>query len=357
MMLFPLGISVHDLFLTFLVIFLLVLILIAAVVFYSFYQYRELNHMHEWSDLIDEKVSDSIVYGEERKDTAKGLSSLLRFSSFRNLFLEKLVDSEKKFSGGARLEIRKIFDEYDLRKDAFLRLHQRKPYLIAGGIQELTTMQVTEALPKIEGFLNHPSPQVYQEAQYAMVVFKGFEGLHFLDTDPHKISEWQQLRLLRSLSSVTSNADAMMEKWLQSSNDSIVIFTLRLLKKFQVLSFYDQVHQLLNHNSEDVRIQAVHTLLALENATTVNQLIASFPQQTEPVQLELLLALNKAKDHSCSAFFKEQLHNHPIAVIKIAAAEALYALGEEQYLKEQLKHPDSSEEVILIIKHALQLKI
>lgn len=357
MTLFILGISVHDLFLTFLVIFLLVLILIAAVVFYSFYQYKELNNIHEWSDLIDEKVSDAIVYGEDRKDTAKGLSGLLKFSSFRNLFLEKLVDSEKKFSGGARLEIRKIFDDYDLRKDALLRLRQRKPYLIAGGIQELTTMQVADALPEIEVFLSHPSPQVYQEAQYAMVVFKGFEGLHFLDTNTHKISEWQQLRLLRSLSSIASGAETMMEKWLKSPNDSIVIFTLRLLKKFQVLSFYNEVHSLLNHSSENVRIQAVHTMLALENASTADDLITSFPLQPEAVQLELLEALNKAKDRSCSAFFKEQLHNHPAAIVKIAAAEALYALGEEGYLTEQLGNPGSAEEVILIIKHALQLKI
>jgi len=357
MTLFILGISVHDLFLTFLVIFLLVLILIAAVVFYSFYQYKELSNIHEWSDLIDEKVSDAIVYGEDRKDTAKGLGGLLKFSSFRNLFLEKLVDSEKKFSGGARLEIRKIFNDYDLRKDAFVRLRQRKPYLIAGGIQELTTMQVADALPEIEGLLNHKSPQVYQEAQYAMVVFKGFQGLHFLDTDPHKISEWQQLRLLRSLSSITPGAEIMMEKWLKSSNDSVVIFTLRLLKKFQVFSFYKEVHFLLNHSSEDVRIQAVHTLVALESASTAGDLIASFPIQPETVQLELLEALNRAKDPGCSTFFKEQLHNHPAAIVKIAAAEALYALGEERYLTEQLGNCGSSEEVILIIKHALQLKI
>lgn len=356
MTVFSLGISVHDLYITLLVIFLFVLILIAAVVFYSFYQYRELTHIHKWSGLIDKKVSDSIVYGEQ-KTPGKYLNNLLRFSSFRNLFLEKLVDSEKKFSGGARLEIRKIFDDYELEKDAYARLRQQKPYLIAGGIQELTTMQVTEALPEIEGFLNHPAPQVYQEAQYAMVAFKGFEGLHFLDAHAHKISEWQQLRLLRSLSSITDDAGNTMEKWLESTNDSIVIFTLRLLKKFQVLSLYDKVHKLLNHNSENVRIQAVHTLLALENTSTADHLAASFPQQPEAVQLELLQALKKAKDSRCSAFFKEQLHSHPSAAVKIAAAEALYALGEEKYLTAQLEDPDAANEIILIIKHALQVKI
>jgi len=357
MTLFSLGISVHELFLTFLVIFLLVLLLIAAVVFYSFYQYKELTNIHEWSDLIDEKVSDSIVYGEDLKNKDRGLNDLLRFSSFRNLFLQKLVDSEKKFSGGAQLEIRKIFDDYDLKKDAFRRLHQKKPYLIAGGIQELTTMQVTEALSEIEAFLIHPSPQVYQEAQYAMVTFKGFEGLHFLDSHPYKISEWQQLRLLRSLSSITSDAEAMMKDWLESPNDSIVIFTLRLLKKFQVLALYDQVHTLLNHSSENVRIQVVHTMLALENTFTVDHLIAAFPSQPEEVQLEILHALHKAKDARSSVFFKEQLHSHSATTIKLAAAESLYTLGEEKYLMDQLENPDSEQDIKLIIKHALQLKI
>ncbi|UMQ43799.1 hypothetical protein MKS83_08850 [Chryseobacterium sp. Y16C] len=352
-----LYVSVHELFLTFLGILILVLILIIVVLSYSFYQYKTLNHIHQWSEMIDEKVSEAIVYGPEDQKDNEIFNTYSRESSFRNLFLERLVASEKKFSGGAQDEIKKIFTDYNLQKEAFKKLGQKKPHLIAEGIQELTAMKVESAVPKIMPFLKHPSPQVYQEAQYAMVVFKGFQGLHFLNDFPYIISDWQQLRLLRSINLDPDQCQQVVNVWLDSQNTSVIIFALRLLRKFQMLAFYDKAQALLMHPAIDVRIETVKALQALETSSTIAEFKEIYEEQPLEVQIEILKAMKLSHDPRCANFYKEKLNGTNLPGVKIAAAEALLALGYHDYLLEIIENDASCPQLVQIIKHALQEKI
>ena len=346
------------LFYTFLGVLFIVLLLIVAVLYYSFYLLKKLINILTWSRQIDQKVSQAIVYGNtEGEKNSESFSQFSSNSSFRNLFLEKVVESEKKFSGAAQTEITKLFQDYNLQRETLKKLNQKKPYLIAGGIKEVASMHIESEVPKIVSFLNHPSPLVYQEAQYAMVSFKGFDGLRFLDTVSNKISEWQQLRLLLSVSTIPQNCDEVVNNWLESANNSVIIFTLRLLRKFQMLTFYPQVLKLLQHSSVEVRIQAVKTLQSLENSSTLNHLIKSYPNQTPEVQVEIIRVLKISKDQRCVEFLKTQLINHPFPKLKILAAETLFSLGHQDYLNNLAKEDTSTEQLVQVIKHSMQEKV
>lgn len=349
--------SVHFLFLVFLGMLSLVLLLIIVVLIYSFHQYRESVQVLRWSEVINKKISEVIVYGDEEMSAGSNFSAAYGSPSFRNLFLQKLAESEKKFSGAAQDKLKDLFQEYGLQEEALKKLNQKKAHLIAGGIQELTAMNVEEALPKISTFLTHPSTQVYQEAQYAMVNFKGFEGLHFLNSISSKISEWQQLRLLISITHIPENSGDSIKSWMESPNDSVVIFTLKLLRKFQILSLYPTVTDLLDHLSVEVRVQAVQTLLSLENSSTIAHLMEVYPHQPVEVQKEILKVMKKSKDQYSTDFLKDQLLNSADPGIKVYAAEALCTLEKQLYLVEISQQENSSEELIQIIKYALQEKV
>ncbi|GAB0155333.1 hypothetical protein CHRYSEOSP005_05940 [Chryseobacterium sp. Alg-005] len=350
--------SIHYLFLVFLGMLSLVVLLILVVLIYSFYQYKESARVSKWSDLINEKVTETIVYDKGEIDSSNdGFSVFSGYPLFRNLFLQKLVETDNKFSGTAQNKIKDLFNDYNLQDEAFKKLNQKKPYLIAGGIQELTAMNVEEALPEISLFLKHPSAQVYQEAQYAMVSFKGFEGLRFLDTISTKISEWQQLRLLLSITHIPADHEDILKSWLESPNDTVIIFTLRLLKKFQLLSFYPAVMNLLYHSSVEVRIQAVKALQSLENSSTITELTNIYPEQPFEVQLEILRVMRVLKEQCCAGFLQHQLVESPFSAVKIYSAEALFSLGHHDYLVQVANDQGSSEQLVQIIKHALQEKV
>jgi len=334
------------------------MVLIIAVLVYNFIEYKESLRIAKWSDIIDRKIAEVIVYWEEEPigdDVQFKIHS--QNAAFRNLFLKKLVDSEKKFSGGAKDKIKGLFNDYDLKKEAFKKLKQKKPHLIARGLTELTVMDVEDALPKIASFLSHRSIHVYQEAQYAMVRFKGFEGLHFLESFSSKISEWQQLRLLLSISSIPENSDATIEKWLESNNYSVVIFVLKLIKKFQMLTLYSKILKLLDRDSEKVRIEVVKVLMSLENPETVAYLSGIYHEQPQDVKLEILRAVQVSKDQCCTELLKKELREDLSPNIKVNAAQALYELGHRDYLSELAHREDSSEELVQILKYALQQKI
>lgn len=349
--------SVHFLFLVFLGILSLVLLLIIGVLIYGFYQYRESVQTFRWFEVINKKISEVIVYDEEEMCADPNFSTASGSPLFRNLFLQKLAESEKKFSGAAQNKLKDLFQQYGLQEEALKKLNQKKEHIIAGGIQELTAMHVKEALPKISTFLTHPSAQVYQEAQYAMVNFKGFEGLHFLNSISSRISEWQQLRLLISITRIPENSEDSIKSWTESSNDSVVIFTLKLLRKFQILSLYPVVTDLLDHPAVHVRIQVVQTLLSLENSSTIEHLMGTYSHQPVEVQKEMLKVIRKSKDQCSTDFLKDQLLNNQDSGIKVHAAEALCALEQQEYLAEVSQKETSSAELIQIIKYALQEKV
>lgn len=348
--------SLHFLLYIFIGILSVVVLLIIAVLLYSFHQYRELKHRRIWAELIDKKVSEAIVYGQDSAANPQ-FDMVSKMSDFRDFFLEKLVSSEKKFSGIAQGEIQGLFNTYDLEKEAYKKLSQRKPYLIAGGIQELTAMNVEEAIPQISAFVNHPSPQVFQEARYAMAAFRGFEGLQFLDYISNRISDWQQLRLLLSITYIPEDSENTVLTWLGSPNSSVVIFTLSLLRKFQLLSYYPTVWNLLDHPDEEVRGRAVQTLQCLENDSTMVDLIDIFPNQPLLVQLEVLKAMKRSRDQRCVSFLQSLLLQNENIAIKIGASETLFALGHEVYLKKLAESESSSGHLIKIIKHALQERV
>ena len=94
------DILMNVIFDAFLGVLIMVLVLIAGVLYYSFYLLKKINTTLTWSRQIDQHVSKAIVYGikeDEKHDNS--FSQFSQNSSFRNLFLEKLIASEKKFSG------------------------------------------------------------------------------------------------------------------------------------------------------------------------------------------------------------------------------------------------------------------
>ncbi|MEA1851384.1 hypothetical protein U9K52_20900 [Chryseobacterium sp. MHB01] len=349
--------SIHFLFVVFIVMLSLVLMLALIVLIYNIIEYNRSVRRAGWSEVINKKISDVIVYADDEIPEDIYFKALSVNASFRNLFLEKLVDSEKKFSGVAKNKITELFREYDLRKEAMKKLNQKKAYLIARGIRELTVMEVQDAIPKVEQYLSHPSPQVYQEAQFAMVRFKGFEGLHFLDDFPTRISEWQQLRFLLSISSLPADSEDAISKWLESTNDSVVIFTLKLIKKFQLLNFYPKLIGLLNISSVEVRVKAVQTLMSLENPETVQYLSGIYYDQPDEVRIEILRVMKISKDQCCIDLLKKELSGDAHSGIKVNAAQALYELGHGDYLSELAEKEEDSEELVQIIKYALQEKV
>lgn len=348
--------SLHILFIILLGILTIVAFLIVAVLLLSFSKFKSNLHEQLWGRIIAEKIAHTVIEGVKNTPENTLFEQRIQNVRFKNLFLEKLVEAERKFTGSANVELKLLYKNYHLDQVSLKKLSQKKNHLIGGAIQELTSMQVEEALPRINTFLNHPSPMIYQEAQYASVHFKGFEGLFFLSVHHAAMSDWHQLKLLLSIKELPENAMTQMKIWLESSNFSVTIFTLRLIRKFKFLPAEEHVKTLLNHSSTRVRTEAVRILHALENSKTNTILIESYSDQPVEVQREIMKMLLLSKDARCTDFFKTELLNHPDIPIKISAAESLLSLGHKDELCRYANDRAANLDIKNIINHVIKKK-
>lgn len=350
-------ITIHDLVLIIVVLLILVVILIGFILLFSVYKYRSLLNKQKWTSVIEHKITDTIVEGKISTQPDLAFAPYLKERSFRNLFLSVLVSSNNYFAGSAQNEVLGLFHSFGLENDAWRKIKQKSPYQISGGIQELTTMKVEEIMPDLLKLLNHPNKYVYQEVQYSLVNFKGFDGLFFLDNLETPLSDWQQLRLLKSIDKVSNVENVKVSNWLQSKNKSVVIFTLRFIAQNQLLFFYNDVLDLLTNPSTSIRKQVVITLQSLENKDTNTKLIEIFYNESFDIQQEIMKVLKLSKDIATLPFLKELLFKELDSRLKISAAEILLILNQGDFLKDTLYNQENSNNLTLIIKHALQEKV
>ncbi len=348
--------TVHNLFLFLLIILFLVLILISVILFIGYKQFEKSLQRTIGLNSVDRIITNAIIQQENKEEDVIKFQFLLKLKSFRNLFLDRLVQAEKKFSGNAHTEIIGLFSTYQLQKDIFAKLKSTKPFVIAQGIQEITAVKSADSAKYIEPFLKHQDPMVYNEAQFAVVKLNGIEGIRFLEHFSYKMSNWQQIRLLSSIKEVTEDQYEILNNLWKSENSSVLVFALKVVRNFQLLHFYNHVKQLLNHSNNKVKKEAIETLQHIENEDTLNDLIEIYSNENVDMQLVIIKALVQANDKRCISFFKTEFLQQTNPALQFQIAQLLVGLNAKDFLIDTNAHFSANHQVSLIINHVLQIR-
>lgn len=187
-------------------------------------------------------ISEFIFYDEDssKEETSNYINlkieirQLIKDDFNREVLSEVLLDLRKDVSGDTQKRLLKLYQDLDLHIYAFAKLKSMRWEVVSNAIKDLTQMQVSEAYVLITKFINDKRATIRKQAEIAVVTLK-YEGLnYFLDTTKHKISEWQQLKLLDVLRNREDYQPPRFKAWLTSNNSFVVLFALRLIK------FYNQ---------------------------------------------------------------------------------------------------------------------
>ncbi|MVZ64641.1 hypothetical protein GQF61_02160 [Sphingobacterium sp. DK4209] len=325
--------TLHELMIGILAILILVFLFIIALLIFSFREYRIVENRQVWKEKIEEYLSRVIIEGTaDQIDVDSDIEQYLRYRAFRRYFLNRLVESERKFKGIAADVLQQVFYTYKLDQEAYTLLRSRRPYLIARGIQVLKIMKVAAALPEIKTKIKDKHIRIRQEAQYAIVYFEGFDGLAFLDQIKTVLSDWQQLRILTFINILPKDANPRLITWLNSENPSVVVFALRLIQKFKVLELHKKLIPLLSHADNAVSLESIRTMFVLDVYDTADCLVAQYPSLGMPQQWEIIKGLGYTRAKDQIDFLKLEFTNHPTAKGKESIANSLVSLGELNYL-------------------------
>lgn len=330
------------------------LFLMTFVIAVSYFKYISLVKLTNWKRIVEDKLASFIVEGPQEILEDQEFLKKIRNRHFKNTLLEALVAAHRKFSGQARKDLGELFNSLNLETEVWTKINSGKPHLISVGIQDLALVSGVNRASELERFLRHSSILVRHEAQFATVNFLGFEGLNFLNSLEYSLSDWQQLRLLRAIKEVPTDGEQRLQTWLNSSNFSIVIFTLRVLKKFQLFSFYDAVQPLMQHRLDSVRIEVIAVMNALGGTTLTADLLRLYPSQPKLVQYEILKVFRGLRDKDTAYLLRDLLEHHPEPAFQILSAEILLSIGYGDYLLQLAEKHGATNRIDQIIKHAFK---
>lgn len=315
---------------TILLFSLLILVLISFILYYLLRRSKRGKRKVFLQNMFNDLISQIAICESEdelnevffQPDSQKIIRQFQKEKFQKKLLISELAKTSKKFRGSTLKNIQWLFQKMQLKNELLNNLNSKEWHVKAKAVQQLAWLQQDWSIQEIFTLTNHENILLRMEAQIAIVKLTGFEGLNFLNTIRHPISEWQQLRLIEELSGQALEEKVKLNEWLKSTNESVIHFALRLVEIYQQYRYYDDVVACLSHSSFEICRTAVVTLSYISKETTADLLIAHYPDYDAATQLEILKILQNEGTESHLEFLLSLLR-HPDDSFKMAAAAAI----------------------------------
>ena len=307
-------------------VFLILLgLLFIFIVVFTIYKSRIECNKKIWLQRIELIISQAIFSSDEEDEPAditSGIGMLLQNSMFRQYLINEIIHAKKNLSGSSTLNLVKLYESLELNKDSFKKLQSKKWHIKAKGIQELAIMEQRKYVKEIFRLTNYANELVRNEAQCALVNFYGFLGLRFLNVTSYPISQWQQIQLLNKLNGVKPKNFNGIKKWLQSPNESVIVFSLMLAAFYNCYDVYNNVITCLQSPDLQVRLNAMQYLKKMPQEDTPDQMVSHYSFENKIYKLAIINALKDIGSESQITFLLKRLHDKDDD-IKAAAAKSL----------------------------------
>lgn len=284
---------------------------------------------------------------EEKKDYLHSkveIRELIKSDFNRLVLAEILFDLQKDVSGETRENLYALYKGLGLHHDAFEKLRSRRWEVISQGILELTQMRVEESYMFIRRFINHRRGVIRQQAQIATVTLKNEGIAYFLDTCKHRISEWQQLKLLDVLRNFDDFVPPRFKIWLTSKNKDVVLFALRLIRYYNQNDANRAVIQLIKHRNNQIKTEAVQCLKEFGVMEARDTIKAAFRKSNAGVKIAMLDALAEFGACDDLAFLMKVEHSDDNFTVRSKAMSAINTLAPEKIMPtDDIREPSSAD--------------
>lgn len=348
------------------VIFILVatslLLLIGILVSRTYKNNREKRH-RKYQDRF-QKLLVELVFepeyrvGEPKYKTVIGKYDGKKLSKLgRRTLVENIVEMHKGVTGQSAEILEHFYRDTNLTQFAVQDVKKGPWWIKARAFRELSELRIKEKFKLILNYVDHPNKILRSEAQYAATMLGGARSLGFVEELTQPISEWDQLVLLEKLEKFIPEELPDVSTWLDSSNDSVVVFACKIIAQFRMFRVGPKLLGLLNHANYYVTVKGIECIVHLEFREACPTMRRVYPDAKKEVKIAILDALAKLGDTSNLNFFKDELeHNEDFDIAKHAAL-ALRDLGGIPVLKilnsKELEYPKNND----IVRHALDKRI
>jgi hypothetical protein len=226
-----------------------------------------------------EQLADFLFNDEVETIEIKGINNKIN----RQIFIDELRFLHSNLYGETASKLRDLYFNMGLHKDSLRKVYSRRWHTKSKGFREVAQLDVKDANDYIAGFTNSKNPIIRVEAQVAMVKLAEEEPLGFLDNLTYEMSDWEMINIYDTLIYHQINIDSF-EPWLDSENNSVVIFALRMIMLFKHVQSIPRVRQLLFHEEPQIRLAATKALKPLESEEIIPDLKLLYRDETYRLQ-------------------------------------------------------------------------
>lgn len=274
----------------------------------------------------------------------------------RELLIDQMIDVSVNLKGDAKGKLEKLYIQLGLKSHSIKKARSRQWHRKIKGFRELAFMNIKDANDEIYKSLNSGNEILRMEAQIALVRLNDINPFEFLYHLKRPFSLWEQITLHELL--IQHNLKVPeFKQWLNSPNDTVVMFALRMIREFKQLDAEDEVRQTLSHNNKDVRKLAIEVSGDLGIRTSLSVLKKMYKYEDYANCYEILRAMGKMPDTAMMGFLKLVLDKESDVQLQIEATKSIENMGEEgvkalvKLMKSEYKNYN------IIIRHVLDRRI
>jgi hypothetical protein len=274
---------------------------------------------------------------ENEEDSTEQESIILKikthvpFKYKRKMVISILYNLMNEVSGEMAGSIKLLYYKTGLIDYALTRLNNKNWYIIAKGIGELTRFKIEEAYDDVIRFIDHPRREVRKETQLYLVNLFRFEGLAFLNDLKTPLSEWDQVQLLEILQKFDDQQICDIKPWLKSTNDTVVLFALKLAQIYNQFEVKDILIELLSHEEQEIRICVIEVLTHLYGIEAKEMLKTNFNELSIEEQLSFFELLENLVVPSDETFIEEHIF-HKNFEIQLLALKILKSINLDKFM-------------------------
>lgn len=271
------------------------------------YQKILINFIYLTEDEVEEKIITSNL-----------LKKAVKNKSERKVIQKLILTLHNDLTGELAEFLETLYFDLNLIEYSLKKMNSSVWFIKIKGIRELTQMKVKDVYSETLELINHKNKLLRSEAQLTMVKLYQFDGLRFLDNLEFPITEWQQILLIEEIQSIRNQDVPDLTNWLHSKNDSVICFSLKLVKLFNQIQTKDTLIKLVLHPSDKVRRASIDVLgyfRIIESKTILKQIFKKSPSET---QLFIIQALSQLSDKKDIPFFEKQVNSTDSDIKQVA---------------------------------------
>ncbi|TDQ23990.1 hypothetical protein [Tenacibaculum caenipelagi] len=318
-------------------------VLISLVFFLKVVRFRlrkEELFVETQSKKYEENIVDYLYSNEnshELNSAQKEIIDKLKLSLVRSLdrkiFINTLLKLKGEVSGNMITVINQLYKDLGLATQAQSKLHSKKWHIIAIGIRDLRRFKVLEAQDEVAKCINHSKMEVRRQAYLYFINLFGFKGLDFLDELKSSISIWDQIGILDALQGMETQEVPDVRKWLSSENDYVVLFTLELVKAYNLRETQKELLLLIKHENKEIRLKTIRLLNYLYIIEAKQVLINTYENLTikEKIAVFELLENIGVEVREEGAFVLKHI-NSKVFEIKVLALKILKQIDISKFI-------------------------